>query len=226
MNSPVARAQRRRGATQELDKRQQARSGRRLQSFGKAAAGIGKTAVLTERIVRLVAAGTDITAFCRDVHGSRHRRMKRRISRSFFSREEADEASAAPEAGARLRTQALSVGHANISTLPRFCLYVLRRTFPRHGAGSRLSPGGRCSVRHATEQQAPRIRPNRAMSRKTPAFWGCYARWAATDKAVFPSKELYGFLLASPDPGNWLDLGGERGLVRAAKRNFCNQAGA
>ncbi len=172
-----------------------------------AAAGSGKTAVLTERIVRLVAAGTDIDRFLVVTFTeAATAEMKRRISaRLFQAAKEADEASAAPEAGARLRTQALSVGRANISTLHRFCLYVLRRNFHRLG----LDPGFRPAdeVQSAMlQQQALEDTAQSRYEAEDPAFLGLLRAVGGEEKLFSQAQELYGFLLAQPDPWQWLDL--------------------
>lgn len=90
-----------------------------------AAAGSGKTAVLTERICRLIKEGTDIdemlvVTFTNAAAGE----MKERIGKAILEAMEEDNADIR-----RLRTQFDKINTANISTFHSFCYEVVRNYF-------------------------------------------------------------------------------------------------
>jgi len=166
-----------------------------------AAAGSGKTAVLTERIVRLVAAGAGIDQFLVVTFtDAATAEMKQRIAAGLFAAAEREEDA---EAAGRLRQEALSVNRANISTLHKFCLYILRRNFHTLGLDPAFRPAdelqGAMLFRQAMEEAAA-------------------TRYEAGDKdflellraiggeeALFASaRQLYDFLMAQPEPFEWL----------------------
>ena len=110
-----------------------------------AAAGAGKTAVLTERLTRIVASGTPVDrllvlTFTRAAAAE----MKQRIEKNL--RDAAARAQTA-EQQAYLRAQAGAIGRAYISTIDAFCARVLRR----HGHRIDLPP----AMRVLDELEAP-----------------------------------------------------------------------
>ena len=168
-----------------------------------AAAGSGKTAVLTERIARLVANGANIEEFLVVTFTeAATAEMKRRItSRLFKAAKEEKNLSAAT----RLRAQALSVGRANISTLHKFCLYILRRNFPLLG----LDPGFRPAddVQSAMLLQQALEETAQARYEAADASFLELLRAAGGEDELFAlAQRLYNFLLAQPDPWGWLDV--------------------
>jgi ATP-dependent helicase/nuclease subunit A len=167
-----------------------------------AAAGSGKTAVLTERIARLVANGANIEEFLVVTFTeAATAEMKRRItSRLFQAAKEEKNLIAAT----RLRAQALAVGRANISTLHKFCLYILRRNFPLLG----LDPGFRPAddVQSAMLLQQALEETAQARYEEADAAFLELLRAAGGEDELFAlAQRLYGFLLAQPDPWGWLD---------------------
>ena len=89
-----------------------------------AAAGAGKTAVLTERICRLVAGGVPVErllvlTFTRAAAAEMKARIASRLT--ALAAAEPDE-----RVRARLFAEAAAVGRANISTIDAFCARVLR----------------------------------------------------------------------------------------------------
>ncbi len=92
-----------------------------------ASAGSGKTAVLTERIVRIIEEGAKITdllvvTFTNPAADE----MKHRIEKRLYQR--ADEATD-PVKKAHIYAQAQNVFRSNISTLHSFCMHLLKRHF-------------------------------------------------------------------------------------------------
>ena len=89
-----------------------------------AAAGSGKTAVLTERIARLIADGTDIDKFLVVTFTrSAAAEMKKRIAAKLT---ELAENHQDPQ---RLMAAAAQIGRADISTIDAFCARIVRRHF-------------------------------------------------------------------------------------------------
>ncbi len=166
-----------------------------------AAAGSGKTAVLTERIVRLVCAGTDIDQFLVVTFTeAATEEMKRRIAARLHKAalEEGD-----PDAASRLRREALSVGRANISTLHKFCLYILRRNFHRLG----LDPGFRPADEIQSSMLLQQALEETAAKRYEleDAAFGALLHGVGGEEAVFShTLKLHRFLMAQPDPWGWL----------------------
>lgn len=168
-----------------------------------AAAGSGKTAVLTERIARLVANGANIDEFLVVTFTeAATAEMKRRITSRLFQAAK-DEKNLT--AATRLRAQALSVGRANISTLHKFCLYILRRNFPLLG----LDPGFRPAddVQSAMLLQQALEETAQARYEAADASFLELLRAAGGEDELFAlAQRLYRFLLAQPDPWGWLDM--------------------
>ena len=91
-----------------------------------AAAGSGKTAVLTERIARHILEGASpddllVVTFTRAAAAEMKKRIGDRLS-ALAAQQQGDEA-------ARLYGAAEGIGRANISTIDGFCSHVLRRHF-------------------------------------------------------------------------------------------------
>lgn len=92
-----------------------------------AAAGSGKTAVLTERIVRKVEEGTNIcNMLVVTFTSAAANEMKQRIEQKLYERVESEQDS---QKRAYLYAQAASTSRADISTLHSFCSHVLKRHF-------------------------------------------------------------------------------------------------
>ena len=166
-----------------------------------AAAGSGKTAVLTERIARLIAGGTDIDRFLVVTFTrSAAAEMKKRIGDKL--REMAESGDDAP----RLMAAAADIGRADISTIDAFCARVLRRHF--QGAG--LDPAFRAAEeaeaeairREAMEELIEECLGEKQFDRLLNAFDG----EEGFTEAAF---RLYNFLCAQPDPLGWLKQAAE-----------------
>ena len=92
-----------------------------------AAAGSGKTAVLTEKIVRKVESGTPICdMLVVTFTTAAAAEMKQRIEKKLYERAENAKDD---KTRSFLYTQAQSTSRADISTLHSFCTHVLRRHF-------------------------------------------------------------------------------------------------
>lgn len=161
-----------------------------------AAAGSGKTAVLTERIVSLVKEGTRIddllvVTFTKAAAAE----MRARITSALHE--------AAAMGNEALAAQALRVERADITTLHGFCTKVCRDHFQAAGVDPtfRVADGAEASVLHS---QALVAALTACYEEPTPAF---------EMAAVCFSHELLGelvtrlhrFLIARPDPWTWLE---------------------
>ena len=160
-----------------------------------AAAGSGKTAVLVERIVRLVCEGCPIdqmliVTFTNAAAGEMRQRIGEALSRA---------AQARPE----LAEQVLALSRASISTLHRFCGGLLREHFQALG----IDPAFRIG-----DEQECGVLARQAME---DALFACYevgdADFLAAD-ACYTQEELadlargiHRFMMTRPDPEAWLD---------------------
>lgn len=160
-----------------------------------AAAGSGKTAVLVERIVRLVREGCPIDSmlvvtFTNAAAGE----MRLRIGEALR---------AAAQQEPELAGQVIALSRASISTLHRFCGNLLREHF--HALG--LDP----AFRIADEQECG-VLARQAME---DALYACYEAggddFMAAD-ACYEQEELaglaariYKFMMTRPDPWAWLE---------------------
>lgn len=167
-----------------------------------AAAGAGKTAVLTERLTQLVAAGTPVDrllvlTFTRAAATEMKQRMEKRL------RTAAAEAGD-PEKQAYLRAQAGVLGRAYISTVHAFCARVLRR----HGHLLDLPP----SVRVLDELETPvvvgRVRDallTRLGAEEDADYRTLLAAFGGEDAAWAAVQQVAAFLQSQPEPARFLD---------------------
>ncbi|MBE3575712.1 MAG: UvrD-helicase domain-containing protein [Firmicutes bacterium] len=170
-----------------------------------AAAGAGKTAVLTERVFRRVAAGDpplDITQLVvvtfTDAAAAE---MRQRIGQRL------EEALAAGHASRHLRRQLALLGRANISTLHSFCLSLIRQNIFRldlDPAFRLLDEQEALLLRHETldrllEDEYSRSSPE--FHRLVDAYGGADGD-AALGQAIL---DLYAFAYTQPWPDAWLE---------------------
>ncbi len=166
-----------------------------------AAAGAGKTSVLTERVFRLVANGTPIDrmlilTFTRAAAGE----MKSRI---FTRLESAAQSAATDRERAYLLSQAQLCAAANISTMHAFCAKVVFRHFFRVG----LAPSSR--TMDETESAVLRSEvQTRVLTELAETEPESYRRLIAAFNGERTLREtldrLNRFLSAEPDPEAWL----------------------
>ena len=165
-----------------------------------AAAGSGKTAVLTERIASLVADGCPlnrflVVTFTRAAAAEMKKRTAFRLSQ--LAQDSGDDVEAE-----RLNAAAAGVGQASISTIDAFCAHVLRRHF--HAAG--LDP----AFRAADEAQAEVLRQEVWDDLLEDGYaegniQELVAAFGSEEALLDSAARLYGFLCAQPDMEVWLD---------------------
>ena len=178
-----------------------------------AAAGAGKTAVLTERVVRLVEGGMDIDrllilTFTRAAAAQ----MKERIQNTLQKRaaETDDEA-----LKARLYRQSARCPNASISTIHAFCRRVVNRYF--HLVGLSPSAGTLDETESAVLRKEALDQALTALATEdAPGYRLLLRAFEREDPLMEAVKALTGFLMAQPDPMGWLAEAEEKLTSRPA----------
>lgn len=164
-----------------------------------AAAGSGKTAVLTERIARHILEGASpddllVVTFTRAAAAEMKKRIGDRLS-ALAAQQQGDEA-------ARLYAAAEGIGRANISTIDGFCSHVLRRHFDIAGLDPAFRAGEEAENlalrQEALEELMERYYAQKGFSDLVDAFG---------EEAEFSAQflRLYEFIMAQPEPMEWLE---------------------
>ena len=166
-----------------------------------AAAGAGKTTVLTERVFRLVSEGTPIDrmlvlTFTRAAAGEMKARISKRLSEAA--------ASASGAQAAYFREQAAAVANASISTIDAFCAKIVFRHFFRVG----LTPS--CKTLDETEAAVLRAQTREAaldtLAKDRPEDYRALIVAFGSEPALSETMEGFEtFLFAQPDPLEWMD---------------------
>jgi len=196
------------------EKQQRAVETRSKSVIVSAAAGSGKTSVLTQRIVRLVCEGVDIrnmlvVTFTRAAAAE----MRQRITGRLF-------AAARREGGEWLRQQAEYTSAADISTFHSFCSRVIREHFDLLG----VAPGFRILGEHealSLKNEALRELFDRRYEAQDGDLLRLLARYTKrADEAALAIHVLrvYHFIMGKPRPFEWIEsmLGEEPALKAAA----------
>lgn len=163
-----------------------------------AAAGSGKTAVLTERIARHILEGASpddllVVTFTRAAAAEMKKRIGDRLS-ALAAQQQGDEA-------ARLYGAAEGIGRANISTIDGFCSHVLRRHFDIAGLDPAFRAGEEAENlalrQEALDELMERYYAQKGFSDLVDAFG---------EEADFSAQflRLYEFIMAQPEPMEWL----------------------
>lgn len=179
-----------------------------------AAAGAGKTAVLTERIARLIGEGCSpeellVVTFTKAAASE----MKERIGARLISL--ADEAAKGgdSERAYGLRRAAAACDNASISTLHRFCLSVLHRNYHEAGIDPAVQVASALDAELAAAKamddvlEAEYLRNEKAKDADFQALLQAVGSDANLESAI---RGLYEFAIARPDPDAWLDEAAER----------------
>ena len=178
-----------------------------------AAAGAGKTSVLTERVFRLVSEGMSvehmlILTFTRAAAGEMKARIGARLLRAAA---ESDGALAA-----RYREQAALVPNCNVSTIDAFCAKIVFRHFFRVG----LTPS--CKTLDETETAVLQDETRNAVldrlaSEDAETYRTLIVAFGNEPALIDAMQSAERFLAAQPDPDAWLfeheqSLGSEQAL--------------
>ncbi|MCH5258579.1 MAG: helicase-exonuclease AddAB subunit AddA [Lachnospiraceae bacterium] len=169
-----------------------------------AAAGSGKTAVLVERIVRMVSDKEHPVDIDRllvvTFTNAAAAQMRERIGSALNDRLAAD-----PE-NEHLQRQTTLLHNARITTIDSFCLFVLRNQFHTIGLdpGFRIAEEGECKLMRR-EVLAEVL--EECYAAEEPAFLNCmeYFNLGSRDTAVEEIVwKLYDFAMSTPFPEAWL----------------------
>ena len=166
-----------------------------------AAAGAGKTTVLTERVCRLVTEGMPIErmlvlTFTRAAAGEMKARISRRLAEAA--------ANATGSQAAYFREQAAAVANASISTIDAFCAKVVFRHFFRVG----LTPSCKTLDETETAVLEAETRGNAldALAAERPEdYRALIIAFGSEANLLETMEEVADFLSAQPDPDGWLD---------------------
>lgn len=159
-----------------------------------AAAGSGKTSVLTERVLRLIEAGEDIErmlimTFTNLAAGEMKERIYRRLQ----------EAGQSP-GGERLAAQAEKCAFADISTIHSFCGRLIRDHFEYAGVSPTISV--------SDEAQAVMLKTSALESAieqyEAPGFFEKYAPRGETRRIAEVVLSIYARVICQRDPEAWL----------------------
>lgn len=169
-----------------------------------AAAGSGKTAVLVERIVKMVSDAEHPVDIDRllvvTFTNAAAAEMRERISRALNDRLAAD-----PE-NEHLQRQVTLLHNAQITTIDSFCLFVLRNQFHTIGLDPGFRIGEEGELKLIRQDVLSRVLEN-CYNQEDPAFLHCmeYFSVGSRDEAVEEViLKLYDFAMSYPFPEQWL----------------------
>lgn len=183
-----------------------------------AAAGSGKTAVLVERIVRMIRDGCDIermliVTFTRAAAGEMRERLETRLTD-------------AAEDDPALRRHAERVEEAQISTLHAFCQRVVREHFAHCGIDPLFSLAD--AREHAAFFDAAlqeTLDGFYDLAASQPDEHALAARFSEGDLARM-IQDLYAFLIARPRPMEWLNRQAAQDSLNGVEAVFLAEASA
>ena len=169
-----------------------------------AAAGSGKTAVLTERIIRLVSQGeekTDIdrllvVTFTSAAASEMRERIRNALTRKVEEYPEDD----------HLQRQITLIHNAQITTIDSFCLYIIRNNFNDIGLdpGFRVADTGEISL---LKKDAAQELLEESFELANPSFLHCVECFSKPGKEgnlMEYVMNLYNFAMSYPFPLKWL----------------------
>ncbi len=174
-----------------------------------AAAGAGKTAVLTERIARLIAEGADVESllvvtFTKAAAAE----MKSRIAQRLQALSQEASERGDDETAVRLASSAAACERANISTIHSFCASVLRRCYHEAGIdpGFAVSDGAQAELLAMQAVDAVLEEAFAANEREPDAGFKALVTAVGDDeKLARLILSLYDYAMAKPEPEEWLD---------------------
>ncbi|MDE7257622.1 MAG: UvrD-helicase domain-containing protein, partial [Lachnospiraceae bacterium] len=195
-----------------------------------AAAGSGKTAVLVERIVKMVSDSAHPVDIDRllvvTFTNAAAAEMRERISRALNDRLAAD-----PE-NEHLQRQAALLHNARITTIDSFCLFVLRNQFHTIGLDPAFRIAEEGEVKLLRQEVLAEVLED-CYKQERPEFINCIeyfsvgSRDTAVEEIVF---KLYDFAMSTPFPEVWLEERKQDYRIvlgqQAAGRNGVDEAGS
>ncbi|MBO4679255.1 MAG: helicase-exonuclease AddAB subunit AddA [Lachnospiraceae bacterium] len=170
-----------------------------------AAAGSGKTSVLTERIVGLVSDPVNPVDIDRILvvtfTNAAAKEMKERIGKRL------NEMLAAHPDNEHLQKQATLIHSAQITTIDSFCLYLLKNHFTKVDADPSFRVAGEGEIELLKEDVLKDV-IKRAYASKDENFYhtvDCYAKKDKDDSLEKSIMKLYDYAMSYPYPIKWLE---------------------
>ena len=170
-----------------------------------AAAGSGKTAVLVERIVKMVCDGENPVDIDRllvvTFTNAAAAQMRERISRALQERLSKD------PANEHLQRQTTLLYNAQITTIDSFCLFVLRNQFHTIGLDPGFRIGEEGEMRLLRGEVLARVLEE-AYAQGDPAFLHAMEYFSTGNRDQAVENEvmtLYDFAMSTPFPEQWLN---------------------
>lgn len=169
-----------------------------------AAAGSGKTAVLTERIIQLVSRGEDkcdidrllVVTFTSAAASEMRERIRNALGKKMEEHSE----------DLHLQKQLTLIHNAQITTIDSFCLYIIRNNFNDIGLdpGFRVADEGEISL---LKQEVAQELLEESFELQTPSFLYCVESLSKPGKEQAVMEyvmSLYQFAMSYPFPIQWL----------------------
>ncbi len=167
-----------------------------------AAAGSGKTAVLSERISKLCANGAELSRILVVTFTeAATAQMKVRIASRL---NEAAESETTPLKAKQLRAQALSASRAHISTLHKFCLYIIKRNYYMLGLDPAFKPLDKIGS-DMLLLEALSLAADKCYEASDASFLSLLTAFEGEDALFKATLKLRTFLMSQPSPWEWLE---------------------
>ncbi|MDR0596226.1 MAG: helicase-exonuclease AddAB subunit AddA [Clostridiales Family XIII bacterium] len=178
-----------------------------------AAAGSGKTAVLTERILRLVTedrvpvSSLLVLTFTDAAAAEMRRRIEGALAAALAEAESGPQGAGASDGAAFLREQSRRLRSAQISTFHSFALNVLRTYYYTIGVEPSLKVCDEFRAAIMKQDALDRLFEERFASGSAAFtdFLGRYADGRSEDAVRGMAVRCYDFIRSLPDPFEWLD---------------------
>ncbi len=160
-----------------------------------AAAGSGKTSVLTERVLRLIEEGEDIewmliVTFTNLAAGEMKERIFRRLQEA---------------GGARLAAQAEKCAFADISTIHAFCGRVIRDNFEQAGVSPSASVADEATIRAMKERAMDDAAESAARSKALRGFLEAFSSRGDMQRIKDAAFAIYDRVISQKEPLAWLE---------------------
>ena len=168
-----------------------------------AAAGSGKTAVLVERVIRLIDFCDIDRLIIVTFTNAAAAQMREKIASALIKKISSADS---PQKAERYRKQLLYLPAANICTVHSFCLKLLRENFSRLGLSADFSVGDTAECSILLNQSLEEI-INRKYEEQDPAFLSLASGYASRNDSALTEMllRIYNFSRAMAFPEEWFE---------------------